>query len=208
MSRGRKLETFDDYLRSLRNGYGLGSGANYKPWLRVQDVSSKGLSAKIQGIKTQRCHHTLSQNETAFFYLAEYADAVVDIREQFPLLPLEFSNKIANILDIDHPRVPKTKELNVMTTDFVLTKSVHEKIKYEAYCIKPEDALRNERVLEKIELERIWWQLLGVKFKIFTCTELHRTQADNIEWITNPTRSGAKHSQELLVNAHRQDLKR
>ena len=98
MASRRKLESLPDFQRQLRNKYGLGERENYKPWLRVQDVNSHGNSAKIDGIKVSRVHHTLSEHETSFFYLAEFSDSVIDIREQFPLLPLDLSIKIAQSL--------------------------------------------------------------------------------------------------------------
>lgn len=88
MGRGRKLETFKDYSRALKGKYGLGEGKNYKPWLRVQDVKSKGIRSQIYGRKTQRIHHLLSSIESQLFYLNEFSDSVIDIREQFPLLPV------------------------------------------------------------------------------------------------------------------------
>ncbi len=100
MARGRKLERFEDFQRALKNKYGLGSGSSYKPWLRVQDVPSQGNSAKIQGLKTGREHHLLSENETCFFYLSEFCNSVIDIREQFPLLPLDVTQKIAAALGV------------------------------------------------------------------------------------------------------------
>ena len=149
MARGRKLESLDDYKRALINNYGLGTLEEYKPWLRVQDVKSEGLSSKIQGLKIKREHHTLSQIETQFFYLAEFSDSVIDIREQF--LPLDLSSKIAKTIGIKHPRISPAKDLNVMTTDFLLTRSLNGETWYEAFNIKPKAELKNIRVSEKIE---------------------------------------------------------
>lgn len=188
MPRGRKLETLEDYKRSIKNGFGQGKGTDYKPWLRVQDVSSKGLSSKIFGIKTQREHHFLSQLETQCFLLAEFGDLVIDIREQFPLLPLTLSNKIAETLNIAHPKVPSSKELNVMTTDLLLTIKTPDGIRYEAICVKPESELSNKRIAEKIDLERVWWQLLGVSFRLFCGNSSTEIQAQNIAWATDPVR--------------------
>lgn len=190
MARGRKLESFDDYKRSLKKAYGLGTGVKYKPWLRVQDVPSCGLSSKIQGLKVQREYHTLSQNETQFFYLAEFSDSVVDIREQFPLLPLELTYKLAQTIGIEHPRVPNTKELNVVTTDFLLTCYFNGRTWYEAFNIKPEGELEDIRVAEKIDLERVWWQLLGVKFYQFVVSDKTKVQSQNIAWATDVVRHG------------------
>lgn len=71
MGRRRKLEALTDFQRALKNKYGLGEGDSYKPWLRVQDVRSRGNSGKIQSIKVNREHHMLSEHESCFFYIAK-----------------------------------------------------------------------------------------------------------------------------------------
>ena len=55
----RKLETFDDFNRALKNKYGIGENSSYKPWLRVQDVKSSGVRSQIYGVKSGRTHHLL-----------------------------------------------------------------------------------------------------------------------------------------------------
>ncbi len=46
---------------------------------------------------------------------------VTDIREQYPLLPIDDTLAIADSLDIKHPIHPKTKEPVVLTTDFYIS---------------------------------------------------------------------------------------
>ena len=191
MPRSRKLQTFSDFQRALKYKYGIGEREGYKPWIRVQDVPSIGHSGKIEGLKVRRIHHTLSEAESCFFYLAEFSDKVIDIREQFPLLPIELTIKIAKLLDVAHPTVPKSQELNVMTTDFVLTCSDHRnKIWYEAIAVKKEEALEDPRTSAKLDIERIWWQLIGVPFHVFVDTEDNKIKSKNIEWFTTPFRKG------------------
>ncbi|GAE31940.1 hypothetical protein JCM9152_3442 [Halalkalibacter hemicellulosilyticusJCM 9152] len=36
----------------IKEGRGLGIGSKYKPWLKIQDVSSLGRSTHLKGIKT------------------------------------------------------------------------------------------------------------------------------------------------------------
>ncbi|MBD1583097.1 TnsA endonuclease N-terminal domain-containing protein [Pseudoalteromonas sp. S16_S37] len=190
MARGRKLETLSDFNRSLKNKYGLGEGIDYKPWLRIQDVKSKkGQRTQVWGRKTGREHHLLSSIESQFFYLAEFSDSVVDIREQFPLLPLNLSQKIAATLGVDHPTVPYSGEPNIMTTDFLLTCRQGEREFYRAVSVKPEDGI-DQRTAEKLDIERIWWELLGVEFLFFTGNEITKAQSSNIQWATSPFRSG------------------
>ena len=46
--------------RRLKEGRGQGRGAEYKPYLRVQDVPSQGLATRIGGWKSGREHHFMS----------------------------------------------------------------------------------------------------------------------------------------------------
>lgn len=188
MPRGRKLESAQDFERALKNKYGIGQGPEYKPWLRIQDVKSNGVRSLIYGRKTHREHHMMSLIESELFYLAEFSNNVIDIREQFPLLPLAYTQKIAKLLGVEHPRHPKTKEPIIMTTDQLLTIDSSEGIKYHAISVKPEGDSGNLRVLEKIDIERVCWELLGVKFSYFTGNELTRFQSGNIEWAASPFR--------------------
>ncbi|WP_439147098.1 TnsA endonuclease N-terminal domain-containing protein [Vibrio sp.] len=188
MAGRRKLEKLADFKRALKQKYGLGEGANYTPWIRVQDVKSHGHSGKIDGIKSGRTHHTLSEQETCFFYLAEFSDSVTDIREQFPLLPLTLSLKISKLLDVEHPKHPITKAPIIMTTDFLLTCSDGKRIWYEAVSVKPSEKLSDKRTAEKLDIERVWWELLGIPFHIFCLSELNQINSKNIQWITDPKR--------------------
>jgi hypothetical protein len=188
MGRGRKIESLDDYQRHLRNKYGLGQGADYKPWLRVQDVKSKGTRSLIYGRKSQRDHHMMSSIESEHFYLAEFSNRVVDIREQFPLFPLNFTQKVAKTLGVQHPTHPHTKEPIIMTTDQLLTIDSSQGTTYHAISVKSEDDSSDLRVLEKNDIERVCWELLGIKFSYFTGNELTRVQSSNLLWATSPFR--------------------
>jgi hypothetical protein len=186
----RRIETFDDYQRHLRNGYGKGDGKNYKPWLTIRDVKDKrSFRTLIYGLKTNREHHLLSSLEAQLFYLLDFKDNIIDIREQFPLVPLELSQSIAKTLDIKHPIISKTQIPNIMTTDMVATTCDNGKISYIAYCVKPLKKLKETRVQEKLEIERAWWEYLGIPFKIFTGTPQTSIVSRNIAWITDPLRT-------------------
>lgn len=87
--------------------------------------------------------------------MAEFSDSVVDIREQFPLLPLSLSLKISQLLDIDHPKNRISKDPIVITTDFLLTCSDGQRVWYEAVCVKPSEKLSDKRVAEKLDIERV-----------------------------------------------------
>lgn len=188
MGRGRKLESLKDFERALKSKYGIGQGSEYKPWLRIQDVKSEGKRSLIYGRKSQRDHHMMSSIENEHFHLAEFSCNVVDIREQFPIFPLNFTQKVAKILGVEHPTHPHTKEPIIMTTDQLLTIDTPQGIIYHAVSVKPEDESSDLRVLEKLDIERVCWELLGVKFRYFTGNELTRVQSSNLEWASSPFR--------------------
>ncbi|MER2473938.1 TnsA endonuclease N-terminal domain-containing protein [Photorhabdus laumondii] len=71
----------------------------------------------------------------------EHRSDVIDIRGQFPLLPLELSQKIARTLDVEHPTARKTGIPFVMTTDILATVNSDTGQFYIAFCVKPGEKL-------------------------------------------------------------------
>jgi len=201
MAKGRELKSYGDFQRAIRQGFGQGSGTDYKPWLRVNDVKSKGLSTKIKGITSHRTHQFVSSIETQFFYFADHEPGVIDIREQFPLLPLNLSIRIASELGIKHPRVPGTSVENVMTTDFLLTVLTSSGERYLAVSAKPRDKLCDKRTMEKQEIERQWWSILGVPFRVFCGDDNTSIQARNLADISAPCRRGYSLKPQLVDRA-------
>lgn len=142
----------------IKEGRGTGIGKEYIPWIRIQDVASLGRVTRVKGIKTGRQHELLSDMERNFFYILEFSSDVIDIREQYPLLPIEDTMDIAMELGITHPKDPKTNEPIVMTTDFLITINNNGKYVEVARTIKSKDDLINKRILEKFEIERLYWK--------------------------------------------------
>ena len=162
----------------IKEGRGQGRGAAYKPWLRIQDVPSRGLVHRIKGWKTERVHHLLSQFEAHFFYTLEWAPQVVDIREQYPLLPLEETMEIAGECGVRHPTDPRSKRPVVMTTDFLIT--VQGGIE-QPRTLKMAGELNKKRVLEKLEIERRYWERRHLVLKIVTNAGIPGPLTRNLE---------------------------
>jgi len=115
--------------------------------------------------------------------LTEFSNTITDIREQFPLLPQEETLLIAEELGITHPKDPKTGESIVMTTDFLLTVNKGKETFEVARTIKMKDKLMDERVLEKFEIEREYWDRKGIQWGIVTEDEIDKIMARNISYI-------------------------
>jgi TnsA endonuclease N terminal/TnsA endonuclease C terminal len=167
--------------KRLKEGRGKGEGTEYKPWLTVRDVSSLGWSSRILGWKTNRLHHALSSHEGDYVYIGEWSKKIVDIREQYPLLPLENTLAIAESCGIEHPVHPKTKKPIVLTTDFLLTLEHDGRRIEQARTIKPFAQLASDRTLEKFEIERLYWKALNIDWGIVTEHEIPKVLADNVE---------------------------
>ncbi|PRR70118.1 TnsA endonuclease N-terminal domain-containing protein [Clostridium thermopalmarium] len=180
MSRKKKVSMREQMEKKIKKGAGLGTLKMYVPFIKTQDVSSRGRSTRIKSWKTGRVHHFLSDLERDYFLLLEWEDQVLDIREQFPLLPIEMTINIADLIGVRHPTDPKTKEPVVMTTDFLITLKQHNKVFDIARALKYTNELDKYRTIEKFEIERRFWTYKGINWGIVTEMEINATMADNI----------------------------
>lgn len=172
--------------RREKEGRGEGILGDYKPWINIQDIASKGLSTRIRGLKTGRVHHLLSQLELECFYCLDWETRVFDIREQYPLhLPETLA--IADQLNIRHPRVPVTLEDVVMTTDFLVTARHPHGSKEIAFTVKYSKDLENPRTIEKLEIERFYWARRGIDWLIITEKQIKPILVKNIKWVHSLT---------------------
>lgn len=165
--------------KHLKKGYGKGDLKDYKPWIKVNHFSSLGRSHRLYGLKTGRVHHLFSDLEVNLFNILDFSDDVLDIKEQYPLLDLgnpsiEETKRIAALLGIKHPQHHGNNI--VITTDFLITLKKNKKI--IARTVKPYTHL-SERTLEKFEIERSYWNCLGVEWAIVTDKELSSSVITN-----------------------------
>lgn len=168
--------------RWIKEGRGQGSGTNYKPWFTAKQVSSRGKTHRPKGIKTGREHLFLSDWEYFYFLLLDWSDIISDIREQFPLLDehndIEETVEIAKQLGVEHPIEPTKNTLKVITTDFLITFIDGTEV---AVSIKP-FRLVTEREVEKMEIERIYWERRGVQWELVSDKDIPLAYAKNIDY--------------------------
>ncbi|XWK90298.1 MAG: hypothetical protein U7127_09685 [Phormidium sp.] len=137
MAHRRRRIDQDSIESMISEGFGQGTLINYKPWLQVRDLPSSGVCSRVKGWTTGRVHEFFSQNELRYFYLLDWSMVVVDIREQYPLLPLEETLLLAKELGISHPANPRTQKPIAMTTDFAITIRQSVGVTQQARTIKP-----------------------------------------------------------------------
>lgn len=169
----------------ISQGRGQGEGEEYLSWLNTWDVPSLGRVNRVKGNTVPRTYHLMSDGEQRYFTIADWAENVFDIREQFPLLPLEETQEIASQCDITHPKDPNTKVDIVLTTDFVLKLFRDGKQLVIARTVKPAEKLVSHRVIEKFEIERRYWEARSIDWGIVTEHEMSSVLAENLAFIKN-----------------------
>lgn len=166
----------------LKEGRGSGELSEYKPWLTIHDFPSTGRDTRGVGWKTNRMHQLMSDLEKYYCFYLEWADDVVDIREQFPI-SRDKTLEIANRKGISHSVDLDTKTPIMMTTDFLITIEKDGQRKEVARSVKPASELEKPRVIEKLEIEREFWQEHGDSWGIVTEKELSKNFAFNMGWV-------------------------
>ena len=154
-------------------------GKAYQPFIVIQDVPSLGRSSRPCGIKTGRQHDFLSDLERNYFFILEFLDDVVDIREQFPL-EIEETLLIAEELGIKHPTKPKTKESDTMTSDFCITIKDGNSTRDLIRTAKYKKELVDRRVMEKFAIEKTYWERHGLDWGIVTEDEVDKNYCQNV----------------------------
>lgn len=181
MPRKRIHWTEEKIEKYIKEGRGQGEGADYVPWLKVGDFSSQGRGHRIYDHKIGRVHHFFSDLEANCYYRAIWSDSVIDIREQFPLLPRSETEQIADELGYRHPRGIGLKVNEVMTTDLLLTIQENGKTSYKALYVKCKAEFGNRRTCEKREIEERYWQNRGVSLGAVTEDSINPIMVKNIK---------------------------
>lgn len=176
--------TEDKIAKFIKEGRGSGELSNYKPWLTIHDVPSEGNASRLKGWKTGRIHHLLSNIERSYFFMLEWSESVLDIREQFPLERLD-TLEIARDKGIPHIKDNATGTYIPLTTDFLITIKKNDKIITIASSIKPFKELEDIDTLKKLEVEREYWNQKAIDWQIVTEKDIPKAFSENIRLIHN-----------------------
>lgn len=166
MAKRNRHYTKATHNRRLKEGRGQGDGAYYKPFIYIQDFSSKGQSNRDFGLTTKRQHDLFSKLEHRIYLLFDNSE-LIDIKEQYPL-PLEVTLEIGQQCGIRHPADRFSREPIPLTTDLLLTVPLQIGSKRVARSIKYAKDLKRRRVIEKLELERRFWKRSNTDWGIIT----------------------------------------
>lgn len=166
MAKYRYTLTEKQIMARILSGRGQGEREEYRPFIEIPDVPSVGRSHLIRNPVFKRDHHFLSDLEWYNFILRFYEEGSVDWREQFPL-SRDITRAIADHLGYKHPRDPRSDaDAIVMTTDLVVTYEGPNGEYLVAYSVKYKKDQKKKRVIEKLAIERQYWEEQGVEFHV------------------------------------------
>ena len=160
-----------------REGRGQGRGAGYKPYIQGREFNSQGTCSTPVDWKTGRTVELLSQAEKAVWYVLRWDDQVEDILEQYPL-DLDKTVALADKYEIRHPKDRSTR----MTTDFLV---IFKNGSRTAVSVKSSEAdLKKERTIEKLYLEKKYWEEEGAGFSLVFKSNVNMIAVNNIRLVT------------------------
>ncbi len=101
-----RIVTQEKIEKRIVAGDGQGVRERYVPWIKVRAFASRGTSHIVPGVTVHRAHHLLSNAEYHDLVLLEHDRSIIDIREQFPLLPTAETHALASGLNTRPPSLP------------------------------------------------------------------------------------------------------
>lgn len=156
-----------------REKRGTGTGANYKPWIKIREINSVGTATTVIDYKNGREVQLLSQGEVWAYYTLRWRDDVEDIREQYPLK----RNMVENICDrlgYEYPNHSRT----LMTTDLLVTKTDGSLV---AYSVKVNrNVLQKARTIQLLDIEKMYWEEQGAVFYMWYKEDANEILVQNI----------------------------
>lgn len=151
--------------------------------VKVTTFSSKGRATRIHSIKTNKIHHLHSDNQLRAFLLFEWSDKVTNIQESYALTDLFEVIDNKEDLRLDKFMDTDSNKIYTLHTNFFLTINENGKEIYVAVVVKNTSELKRRVVIEKLEIERRYYEAKNIDFKIITEKELNRVFCKNIEWV-------------------------
>lgn len=181
MPRGIKKWTEELVARRIREGYGDGEGAQYKPWTSTADFSSQGRTHRAYSAKFERTIEMVSDVEWNTFVMLEFSESITEVYEGFPL-PRDTTLEIAAALGIKHPYYPGTSVPAVMTVDF-LAQLENDGVKrlVAVDCKRTEEA-EKERAIEKLQIAHAYFAGCGISHHLVFHSTLAMQKIRNLEW--------------------------
>lgn len=194
--------------KKIEEGRCQGIGSSYIPLILVEEARSIATATRIPDPIEGRDVHTMSTTETMLYWHIRWDENVRYIREQL-LLDSDRINEVRETLGLG-----RTK--SYYSTDFLID---YKDGSQKAYSVKWKRSAfdRNDTeydgyssryyaLINRQNIERVYWEEQGVPFSIVTREDLDRTYAANVELVMGyykPDFIVGRHQKLAYLIAHR-----
>ncbi|GAB2922319.1 TnsA endonuclease N-terminal domain-containing protein [Rheinheimera gaetbuli] len=183
------LKKYNQWILDINQG-------SYRPFLTVRAVNKFGRRHWLWCDKQQREVHLLSDAERRAYEIMMSRPGTVAVMEQYAL-DVDETISIAKEFGYVHPRNYKTKQITVMTTDFiVITQNIvsnESSLCSTAYTFKYSSDLYTDntcteflpsatRTIQKLEIELEYWNRRGIQYRIITELNATKEHAWNLQF--------------------------
>jgi hypothetical protein len=169
--------------------------------LKVTTFSSKGRVTRIQSIKNKekKIFHLQSDNQLRAFLLFEWSDRVINIESGYPLTDLMEVIDNKDDLRLDKFMNKDNDKLYRLYTNFLLTLNNDGKESSVAVAVKNTSELKRKITIEKLEIQKRFWNAKGIELKIVTEKELNKTFCKNILWVRDTLQQDGFENKEIIA---------
>ena len=159
----------------------------YVPYLKVKRTPTVGKGSKVFNPESDSTHEVLSIMETQLLRYLNFLPNVIDVKTQYPLLPIVKTLEIADAMDVKHPSyTPKGKRIRpelkinqavTMTSDYFIDYFDEDGVENQcAIALKTIDSnglfsdkeKRDLNIRKKLNVEAEFWRLDGLSWRLFT----------------------------------------
>ncbi|MDK0574163.1 TnsA endonuclease N-terminal domain-containing protein [Clostridium perfringens] len=151
--------------------------------VKVTTFSSRGRVTRIYGVKSKKIHHLQSDNQLRLFLILEWNRNVIEINENVKLNDLLIYVDNVENLKLNKFMNKENKQLYDLHTNFLIKVRKNNTVEQVAISVKNSGELKRNITIEKLEIERRYWENRGIKFYLVTDRELNKIFADNILWV-------------------------
>ncbi|MEK5357911.1 TnsA endonuclease C-terminal domain-containing protein [Paenibacillus sp. FSL L8-0709] len=172
------------FKRFLAEGRGKGEKDTYRSWLQVSDLASRGRSTRFYSNKEKRVIHVFTDQQLYYALLLEFDESVLSYKEQYPLIDTEPILEQLDEILLKRLKGKDSEIPHVMLTTFLVTAVDEKGEEYQfARTLKDESELNKKPIIERLEIQKRWWEFRNVDFGIVTPNEIPVQQSKNIQWV-------------------------
>lgn len=169
--------------------------------LKVTTFSSKGRVSRVCSYKCKnKVIHLQSDNQMRLFMMLEWEDTIKNIE-----VNVELHNIEQILTDVDNLKLYKfrdkeTGELFQLHTNFLVTLNHHSVVEKQiAISVKSLSELQRKTVIEKLEIERRYWEAKGIRFSVITEKEIDKQFVNNIMWVRDTISDKSLRDKDILA---------